>query len=123
MSNSICHWELMVNDVAKAKAFYAKIFDWKFEGTSSAEYVMINTGVRPFGGMMAKPKAAPMTSLNVYFSVPSVDATLRKIVEAGATVIVPKTQVPEAGWFAMFLDPDGIPVGIFEQRNDAANRP
>ena len=123
MSNSVCHWELMVNDVEKAKAFYAKIFDWKFEGTSSSEYVMINTGERPFGGMMAKPKAAPMAALNVYFSVASVDATLRKVVEAGATVIVPKMQVPEAGWFAMFLDPDGIPIGIFEQRNDGAIKP
>jgi predicted enzyme related to lactoylglutathione lyase len=106
----------MVNDVAKARAFYSKVFDWKLEASNSSEYVMIKTGAPPFGGMMAKPPMAPMPSLNVYFSVPSADETLRKVVELGATIIVPKTEVPAMGWFAMFLDPDGIPVGIFEER-------
>ena len=120
MSNPICHWELMVGDPPKARAFYAKVFDWKFDATSSPEYTMINTGKEPFGGMLQKPPHAPMPALNVYFAVESVDMTLRNALEAGARVIVQKTEVPGVGWFAMFLDPDGIPVGVFQQRDRAA---
>ena len=28
MANHICHFEFMCNDVAKAKEFYGKVFDW-----------------------------------------------------------------------------------------------
>jgi uncharacterized protein len=77
---------------------------------------MISTGAEPGGGMMVKPAAAPMPALNVHFQVASVDRTVVQAVEAGAKVVVPKTEVPGVGWFAMFVDPDGIPIGVFENK-------
>jgi predicted enzyme related to lactoylglutathione lyase len=115
MPNPICHWELMVNDVARAREFYGRVFDWTFSA-ASPEYTMIDTGTPPGGGMMVRPPAAPMAALNTYFGVADIDATLREVVEAGGQVIVPRTEVPGAGWFAMFLDPDQIAVGIFQER-------
>ena len=29
MGNSLCHFELMTNDVAKCRAFYSALFGWK----------------------------------------------------------------------------------------------
>jgi predicted enzyme related to lactoylglutathione lyase len=115
MSNPLCHWELMVNDIDKAKTFYGRVFGWTFD-TSRPEYTMIGTGSPPGGGLMARPPAAPTAALNTYFAVDDVDATLRQVVEAGGTVVVPRTEVPATGWFAMFVDPDGIAVGIFQER-------
>ena len=115
MGNPICHWELMVNDVDKAKAFYGRVFDWRFDA-QSPEYTIIDTGTPPAGGMMTRPAAAPMAMLNTYFSVADLDATLRKVVEAGGNVVVPRTEVPGVGWFAIFLDPDQIQIGVFEER-------
>jgi predicted enzyme related to lactoylglutathione lyase len=112
MSNPIVHWELMVNDIAKATTFYRRVFDWSFERTG--EYVMVRTGGATEGGMMARPPSAP-AALNTYFAVDDIDRTLRNVVEAGGRVLVPRTPIPP-GWFAMFLDPDGIPVGILEER-------
>lgn len=115
MGNPICHWELMVNDVAKARAFYGRVFDWTFDA-SRPDYTMIDTGTPPGGGMMPRPPTAPTTALNTYFAVTDIDATLRSVVEAGGTIAVPRTEVPGVGWFAMFLDPDQIPVAIFQER-------
>jgi predicted enzyme related to lactoylglutathione lyase len=56
------------------------------------------------------------SALNSYFRVEDLDRTLRKAVEAGATVIVPRMEVTAVGWFAMFLDPDQIPIGIMQLR-------
>jgi hypothetical protein len=119
MSNPICHWELMVNDMTTARAFYGRVFDWKFD-TSRPEYTMIDTGSSPGGGLMLRPPAAPTAALNTYFAVVDIDATLREVVEAGGTVAVPRTEVPAVGWFAMFLDPDNIPIGIFQELPPAA---
>ena len=118
MPNPLIHWELMVNDLAKAKQFYGRVFDWRFDD-AGPEYTMIVPGAPPNGGLMAKPAGAPMCSLNTYFRVDDLNRTLHDAVEAGAQVIVPRTEVPGVGWFAMFLDPDRIPIGIFEDRTAA----
>jgi predicted enzyme related to lactoylglutathione lyase len=112
MSNPIVHWELMVSDLAKAMAFYKRVFGWSLDATG--EYVMVKTGGAVEGGMMARPPGAP-AALNTYFAVDDIERTLREVVEAGGRVVVPRTEIPP-GWFAMFLDPDGIAVGILQER-------
>ena len=76
---------------------------------------MIDAGADPKGGMMKKPDQAPHPSLNVYFVVKDVDDTLEKVQAAGGCVIIGKTEI-EVGWWAMFMDPDNIPVGIFQPK-------
>jgi predicted enzyme related to lactoylglutathione lyase len=114
MGNPISHWELMVGDLAKGKEFYSSIFDWEFDETAFPGYSMIKTGTDPGGGMMAKPDMAPASALNTYFQVDDVEVTLAKATAAGATVIAPKTAIPGVGYWAMFADPDGIPIGILQ---------
>jgi predicted enzyme related to lactoylglutathione lyase len=33
----------------------------------------------------------------------------------GGRVITPKTHLPGVGWWGMFADPDGIPIGTLEE--------
>jgi len=115
MGNPIVHWELMVEDPARAKDFYSTIFDWEFDDSPFPGYSMIKTGADPGGAVMAKPEAAPMSALNTYFGVAEIDDTLAKAVAAGATVLVPKTTIEGAGYWAMFADLDGIPIGLFQE--------
>ncbi len=105
----------MVSDVERTKAFYARVFDWTFQ-PSGPEYTLIDTGTPPGGGIMPRPPGVEMSALNTYFRVSDLDRTLRTAVEAGATVIVPRMEVPEVGWFAMFLDPEGIAIGVMQLR-------
>jgi predicted enzyme related to lactoylglutathione lyase len=115
MANPLVHWELMVGDVEAAKRFYGKVFDWRFN-PAGPEYTLIETGRGPGGGLMARPPHVPSSVLNTYFDVGNLDATLAAVVEAGGTVIVPKTEIPGIGWFAMFLDPDRIPIGVMQTK-------
>jgi len=50
MANPICHWDLMVNDLAKAKQFYGRVFDWRFDEGAFPGYLTIDTG----GGIPAE---------------------------------------------------------------------
>lgn len=113
MPNNLCHFEFMVSDVEKAKRFYTTIFDWKLDENTMSGYTMIDAGVAPGGGIVKKPDDAPTYAMSIYFCVDSIDETLKKIEAAGGTVEVPKTEIP-VGFWALFLDPDGIPVGLFE---------
>jgi catechol 2,3-dioxygenase-like lactoylglutathione lyase family enzyme len=56
MGNPFVHVELETNDVAKAKGFYSKLFDWKLEDVpnpaAGGSYTMISVGDGTGGGMM-----------------------------------------------------------------------
>ena len=116
MGNPLCHFEFMVSDIEKAKKFYSQVFDWKIGDMSmpSMQYLSIDTGTPPGGGMMKKPAMAPMFALETYFLVDSIDETLKKVTAAGGRVQMPKMEIPTIGWWALFMDPDNIPVMIFE---------
>jgi predicted enzyme related to lactoylglutathione lyase len=49
-----------------------------------------------------------------YIGVESIDEYVKKIEALGGKVIVPKTEIPEIGWFALALDPEGNQFGIFQ---------
>lgn len=115
MPNPLCHFELMTENPESCKAFYGAVFDWKFDDQSMPGYTLVNAGAEPSGGLFAKPAEAPGVCMNVYFQVQDIDATLAKATQRGATVLVPKTEIPNnVGHFAMFADPEGIPVGIMQ---------
>ncbi len=115
MGNPFCHFELMVSDVEKTKAFYGKVFNWTFNDTHMEGYTLIDTGTPPGGGLMKKPDEDPTFSMKSYFQVESVEETVKKVEEAGGTIVVPRTEIPNIGFFAMFLDPDQICIGAFEE--------
>lgn len=104
----------MTNDPAKCKAFYGAVFDWQFDDKTMPGYTLVNTGTEPSGGIFPKPPDAPGVCINVYFNVDDIETVLSKAKSHGATVLVPKTPIPGVGHFAMFSDPEGIPVGIMQ---------
>ena len=114
MGNPIVHWELTVTNPEKAKTFYSAVFDWKFDESTYPGYTLIDTGSQPGGGMMAKPDTAATCALTTYFAVDDLDAALSKAAAAGATVIVPATAIEGVGRWAMFADPDGIPIALLQ---------
>lgn len=116
MPNPLCHFELMTNDPEKCKAFYGKVFDWAFDESSMPGYTLIDAGAEPSGGVFKKPDEAPGVAMNVYFQVEDVDATLAKVKENGGSVIVPRTEIPNVGEFAMISDPEGIVTGLFKNK-------
>lgn len=114
MGNPMVHFELMVSDLEKAKAFYRSVFDWKLDETSMPGYPLIDAGAPPEGGILLKPESSPACRLSTFFLVEDIDTTLAKATAAGATVAKPKTAITEIGYEAVFLDPDGTAVGLFQ---------
>jgi hypothetical protein len=133
MDRTIVHFEIPANNPEKLSAFYKDLFGWKFEKTQmknpatgeSSDYWMIETrdgtagnmekamstaGVN--GGMMKKMMSTQQVTN--YVSVESVDDFSKKAETLGAKVIIPKTPIPQMGAFAVMLDPDGNPFGLFE---------
>lgn len=113
MGNKICHFEIISNDMQKSMAFYKELFDWEITYEEQMNYGMINTGEDIGGGIMEKTEHTP-PMLTYYILVDDVDKYLEKVTELGGEAIMPKTEIPSAGWIGMFKDLDGHVMGVYE---------
>ncbi len=116
---TVVHFEIPADDVARAQKFYQELFGWKIEklpGTGAEEYWLITTsgGMEgPVGGGLMK-RQMPEQSITIYIDVPSVQASADQVKKLGGQVVVPKTAIPEMGYFAVCLDPENNGFGLWE---------
>lgn len=111
MANPFVHIEIRTRDRDRCIAFYERVFDWKFNVQDN--YGLIDTGTPPGGGIFTAPAEVPL-GVAVYVGVDSVDEAVKKIEAAGGKIVVPKMEVPNFGWFATFLDPEGNEMSVWE---------
>lgn len=116
MGDPVVHFQIGATDWARTRDFYADLFGWTVTGDPSG-YGMIDTGsgMGIIGGVMQAPPGRPPW-LAVYVAVDDVQKALVRAEELGATrVVEPRTVPGEQGAFAMFTDPDGNLIGLFEK--------
>jgi len=116
MANPFVHVELSSTDVAKAKTFYGKLFDWKLEDIPMGPdtYTMINVGEGTGGGMMKQMIPGASSAWLSYVLVDDIDASTKKAKSLGATIMKDVTEVPGFGWLSILVDPTGAPLGLWK---------
>ena len=89
--------------------FYRTTFGWttnQMDMGGGRTYTIFKAGDEQVGGMMALPpqmKGVPPHWLT-YFAVTDCDGTVKKVNELGGQVLVPPTDVPNVGRFAVCRD-------------------
>lgn len=120
--NGLTHFEIPVNDIDKAKEFYSKLFDWKFNYIEEMKYLMFTTesedGKSKVGGGIFKKQNESHTITN-YITVKSLDESAKKVEELGGKIVMPKSAVPGMGWFVHFTDMDGNLLALWENDSEA----
>lgn len=118
MANSFVHVELNTTDVSKAKAFYAKLFDWKLEDVpmGDTDYTIIKVGQGTGGGIMKHPMAGAPSTWLAYVLVDDISAATQKARSLGATVIKDVTEVTGMGWLSIIVDPTGAALGLWKPK-------
>jgi predicted enzyme related to lactoylglutathione lyase len=120
MLHTICHFEIPADDLALLEKFYGDLFGWTFERMEGpVEYSLIKTGEDTLGGGMMTRQMPEQSPVN-YVLVESVDDSTAQAEKLGATVIVPRTAVPGMGWFAVLMDPQRNPFGLWQEDTNAA---
>lgn len=116
---TITHFEIPADDVDRARKFYSSLFGWKFKEVPGMGYWLIETdGEKSVGGGMMK-RQAPSQVITDYIDVPSIEEYASKAQKLGGKILVPKTSVPGAGWFAVCLDTEGNVFAIWEGDKEA----
>lgn len=105
--------ELMTRAPERAVAFYTAVFGWSVN--SSERYTQWGVDGADFGGMVTMdekfPPEVPAHWLP-YFAVEDVDTTAGAAAEAGGTILMEPTTVPDGPRIAVLRDPQGAMFGV-----------
>ncbi len=116
-AGEFCWVEGIVDDTAKALAFYGKVFGWTSKetdmGEAGAYQHLSRAGGKPAGGITKKRMDGPNAWLS-YVAVDDVDASVKRAARLRGTVLAPATSVPGIGRFAVLQDPTGAVFAIFK---------
>ncbi|MGH2663432.1 MAG: VOC family protein [Actinomycetota bacterium] len=123
----VVHFEIPVDDAARAKDFYSSIFDWQLNdadmGGGNIYTTVVTTPVDQQtqlptepgainGGLMNRTPDLPVPVITI--GVAAIDDTLKKVEAGGGIVVQPRTEIPNMGAFAYFKDSEGNVLGLWE---------
>ena len=122
--------ELMTSDVAKAKAFYEEVFDWKGEAfptpgnDGGVPYTVFKKGEEQVGGAMQNPEGMESIPPHwmLYYYSDDCDATANKVKELGGQIYFGPQDIPTVGRFATCADPQGAAFSLLQPDPQAQAR-
>jgi predicted enzyme related to lactoylglutathione lyase len=112
-----CWTELMTTDTEACERFYSAL-GWGVN-RSMPNYTMFTVADKSVAGMMPIKQGmggVPPHWLP-YFQVADCDASAAKVAELGGQVVVPPTDVPGVGRFAIYQDPQGAVSAMMAMSN------
>jgi len=126
--------DLLTNDPAASRAFYAGLFGWEFEDVGSlaglgsdSAYTLIRHNGELIGGMVdtvALNGRKDISQWIVLMSVDDVEAAVAKASAAGGKLIAGPRDFSRRGTIALISDAGGAIVGLLQTKDgDPADRP
>jgi len=114
-SGEFCWNELLASDTGAAAKFYTQLFGWRTEAFQGGmNYTLFKQNGDRIAGLMERPdKQVPPHWLS-YVEVESVEASAKRAGDLGARIMMPPTDIPTVGKIAVFQDPQGAALAIFQ---------
>lgn len=115
----IVHIDIPATDPKAASAFYAAVFGWQIETSPGFEgYPMFRAEGGPGGGFAqvgagSQGEQIALGEVRIYLASQDIEADLRRIQAHGGQVVMPKSEIPQVGWWAIFRDTSGNKIGLF----------
>lgn len=118
MKNPVIWFEIASVDLERAKAFYAKVFNWKFDFIDFPDSPMYlfkgdPEAIGASGAIVhAKENTPSADGTIIYFGCEDVSNEANRVNEAGGKLLFPKVSIGEFGFIAQFIDTEGNRIGL-----------
>lgn len=118
MATAVGWFEIYVDDMARARAFYEKVFGVKLSkmempGLDMWAFPRPEEGEGISGALIhMKGFQAGANSVLVYFGTPDCGEYAQRAVKAGGKIQKDKTSIGEHGFFSLVYDTEGNMIGL-----------
>lgn len=109
--------DLSSADAAGSREFYTKLFGWKVEVNPDPQYGgygMAKAGGHDVAGIGPKMDPNAPTAWNIYIGTNDAEEVAKKVQAAGGTVVMAPFAVGEQGKMAVFQDPTGAFISVWQ---------
>jgi predicted enzyme related to lactoylglutathione lyase len=108
--------DLGTPDLEASTRFYSQLFGWQAEdtGEQTGHYTMMRQDGKAVAAIGPLMSPSQPTAWSTYVSTPNAEETARKVTEAGGQVLSAPMQVMEEGTMAVFADPTGAALAVWQ---------
>ena len=116
----IVHFEITTNNLEETSKFYSEVFGWDINVDNTFNYWMFHSGPQQGGAFVAPQEATPYSvdykegQILLYIGSEDIDGDLAKVEKSGGKILVPKSEIPNTGWMAVFSDPTGVRMALYK---------
>lgn len=120
--NPIIWFEIYVQDMSRAKAFYESVFEVKLEKLDSTKFEMWGFPMETHGigasGALVKIRgiASGGNSTLVYFSCADCAVEADRVIRHGGSLDRKKTSIGQYGFIALAVDTEGNMIGLHSMK-------
>lgn len=120
MGRPVAWFDIAAKDAAASREFYAGLFDWTIDVDEAMGYGMVDTGAAEgIPGGIGQARDDNPAGIVLYVAVDDAATTLKQAETLGGSTVAEPYEIPGVGRLAVFADPDGNRVGLW-QRNPGA---
>lgn len=124
--NPVVHFEMPAEDRNRMAEFYTKVFGWQTQmlGPEMGEYVLLTTTESDEngpkqpgainGGFFPKAPDVPAQHPSVVIAVDDIEASMKKVTNAGGKIIGEPHDIPGVGKHAYIQDTEGNIVSMLQ---------
>ena len=112
--------DISSKDPAGTRDYYGKLFGWETEVMADPEYggyAMARIGGKDVAGIGGLQDPNAPTAWMLYIGTPDAEATAKQVEAAGGKVVAPPFDVGEAGRMAVFQDPAGAFISVWQPKD------
>lgn len=114
---TFCWVDLVVGDQNAAKAFYGDLFGWNYEDFpigDGSSYSVAQLDDHAVAAIVPPPDPSMPPHWNCYVSVEDTDTAAARAQELGATIVLGAGDVGDSGRLAVFQDPQGAILSVWQ---------
>jgi predicted enzyme related to lactoylglutathione lyase len=122
-----CWHEAMSTDLAVSLRFYKDLFGWETHEVDMGPmgpYHVIRVAGKDIGGFAKlDPSLGVPSHWLAYITVEKLDEDVARAAQKGGRILVPPTDIPQTGRFAVLADPTGATFAPFQYAHDPGGKP
>ena len=119
MGNPVVHFEISGRDGESLSEFYSSLFGWNISYNTHGVYSVDPEAENGVDGHIfsSTDDMCSDNGVTIYIQVDDLQASLEKVESSGGQILVPPRPIPSGmGSFALFLDPSGNCIGLYQTK-------